>query len=590
MTDFDDKTTLDQDVTAGDVRRAASLVLYEESGVRAVPLEEGRAVVVGRSVPADVVVDHMSLSRQHARIVWKDGVVRLEDLGSRNGTLVRGERSRGEVRLGPGEPFQLGAITASINVASGDARLRGVIGHERFLARLEDEVVRARGFKRPLAVAMIRAIAREGGEASRWLPRVRGALRPVDALAVYGPSAVLLLLPECDRDVAARTVSAIVAARVLGEPPLVAGVATFPEAASVDELVEVARKAARRAVPSSPVALAEVGEPSAERSVVVLSPAMRDLYQLVRKVAGTSVATLVVGETGTGKDVVARAIHSESSRRSMPLRSINCGAIPSTLLESVLFGHEKGAFTGAEQRAPGLFEQANGGTVFLDEVAELSPPAQAALLRVLETKRFSRVGGTEEVEVDVRVVAATHRDLEKMVEAGAFRLDLLYRLNTMVLRVPPLRERAEEIDALADLFLEEARVEAGTAARAFDPGARALLRSYAWPGNVRELRNVIERAVLVCSGELIGKSDLGERLARPSVPPLSDEEPTFTSAAAGDFKDRVQRYETELILDALKRSGGNQTQAAKVLGMPLRTLVHKMKSYGIRKLYSEGDA
>jgi two-component system response regulator AtoC len=255
----------------------------------------------------------------------------------------------------------------------------------------------------------------------------------------------------------------------------------------------------------------------------------------------------------------------------------------------VLFGHEKGAFTGAEQRSPGLFEQANGGTVFLDEVAELSPPAQAALLRVLETKRFSRVGGTEEVEVDVRVVAATHRDLEKMVEAGGFRLDLLYRLNTMVLRVPPLRERAEEIDALADLFLEEARVATGTAIRGFDAPARGLLRGYAWPGNVRELRNVIERAVLVCSGEMIGKGDLGERLARPSVLPPADQELTAPNAAAGDFKDRVQRYETDLILDALKRSSGNQTQAAKILGMPLRTLVHKMKGYGIRKLYSEGE-
>jgi DNA-binding NtrC family response regulator len=588
---LDDKTTLDQDVTSGEARREASLVLYEESGVRAVPLVDGVPVVIGRAAPAEVIVDHLSLSRQHARVTWKGGVVTVEDLGSTNGTHFRGERLRGEARIAPGEPFQLGAISASISVTAGDARLRGVIGHERFLAKLDDEILRARSFRRPLAVAMIRSIAREGGEATRWVGRVRAGLRPVDALTLYAPSAVLVLLPEADRETAARALSTIVTARVLGEPPLVAGISVFPEASSVDALVDDARKAARRAVPSAPVVSSGDAEGGSPRSVVVSSASMRELYALVRKVAAASVPVLVMGETGTGKEVIARAIHAESPRRALPMRSINCGAMPETLLPSVLFGHEKGAFTGAEHRAPGLFEQASGGTVFLDEVGELSPQAQAALLRVLETKRLLRVGGAEEVEVDVRVVAATHRDLERMVQAGAFRQDLFYRLNTMVLRVPPLRERAEEIDALADLFLEEARVASGASARGLDPEARALLRRYRWPGNVRELRNVIERAVLVAPGDLVTAADLDERIAAPSsfddVTAPGAAMAAAGSAPAGDFKDRVQRYETDLILDALKRTNGNQTQAAKLLGMPLRTLVHKLKAYGIRKQYGE---
>ena len=488
-----------------------------------------------------------------------------------------------------GETVQLGAINASVNVSVGaDALLRGVIGHERFLARLEDEVLRARTFQRPLALLMVRAIAVEG-HASRWLPRIRATLRAVDPITLYAPGAVLALLPETDRDQAARVAAQLVQ-RVVHEPTLGCGIATFPEARSAQELLDRARESARAATPLAPIQDASGTALPEARSVIVASPAMREVYALVRRVASSSIPILIQGETGSGKEVIARAIHAESPRRARPLRSINCGAIPATLIESVLFGHEKGAFTGAERTAAGLFEQADGGTVMLDEVGELSQAAQAALLRVLETKRVTRVGSVHEIEVDVRVVAATHRDLEQMVDGGTFRRDLLYRLNAMTMRVPPLRERAEDLDALADTFLDEAARASAVPARRLDPGARALLRGYAWPGNVRELRNVMERAVLVASGETISAEDLGERLGRISAPP-----PVGGALEGGavdpdaDFKDRVRQYETELILDALKKAGGNQTQAAKLLRMPLRTLVHKMRSYGIRKMYAGTD-
>jgi DNA-binding NtrC family response regulator len=585
----EDKTTVDHDVRAQStaLRAQAALLLYHRDGVQVVPLEPDRPIVIGRAWPSDVVVEDLSLSRQHARVGWQQGQIWIEDVGSTNGTLVRGERSTARAVLAPGENAQLGAITISVNVTvAADALVRGVVGHERFLSRLEDEVVRARTFGRPLALLLVRAVAVGSTHASRWLPRIRASLRPVDPITLYAPGAVLALLPETDRDQAMRVASTLVQP-ALGEPPLVCGVATWPDARSVHELVDRARESARLATPSSPIRDAAGGEPVAERNVVVASPAMREVYALVRRVAASSIPVLLQGETGVGKEVIARAIHSESPRRKGPLRSINCGAIPATLIESVLFGHEKGAFTGAERTSPGIFEQASGGVVMLDEVGELSPAAQAALLRVLETKRVVRVGGVQEIEVDVRVVAATHRDLEQMADAATFRRDLFYRLNAMTLRVPPLRERRDEIAALSDLFLEEASRGNGVAVRGFDPRARELLRTYAWPGNVRELRNVIERAVLVCTGDLVQPEDLGERLARiesTSVPP--DGDPPSATDADADFKDRVRQYETELILEALRRAGGNQTQAAKYLRMPLRTLVHKMKAHGIRKLYS----
>lgn len=587
----EDKTTLDHDVGAQSIgmRAQASLLLYHHDGVKVVPLEPDQPLVIGRAFPADLVIDDLSLSRQHARIGWQHGQLWIEDLSSTNGTHVRGERITARTMIAPGETVQLGALTASVNVTvSADALMRGVIAHERFLSRIEDEILRARTFGRPVALLMIRAMTVGHGHASRWLPRIRVTLRPVDPISLYAPGAVLALLPETDLEQARRVAQTLVQG-ALGEPPLVCGVATWPDARSAQELLDRVRESARSATLAAPVHDASGREPAPLRSVIVASPLMRDLYSLVRRIAGSSIPVLIQGETGAGKEVIARAIHDESPRRQRPLRSINCGAIPSTLIESVLFGHERGAFTGAERASPGIFEQADGGTVMLDEVGELSPAAQAALLRVLETKRVTRVGSVQEVEVDVRVIAATHRDLEQMVETGAFRRDLLYRLNAMTMRVPSLRERPEEIDALTDSFLEEASRASGVPVRSLDPRARSLLHRYRWPGNVRELRNVIERAVLVCSGDAIEPDDLGERIVRTEgfLPGAPVQESGLESDT--DFKDRVRRYEIELILDALRRADGNQTQAAKMLRMPLRTLVHKMRALDIRKMWEEAE-
>jgi DNA-binding NtrC family response regulator len=320
------------------------------------------------------------------------------------------------------------------------------------------------------------------------------------------------------------------------------------------------------------------------REPVIESASMRELYRLVDRVAVSELPVLVIGETGSGKELVARALHERSPRANEALRAVNCGALPQNLLESELFGHERGAFTGADAEHPGLFEQAHGGTLLLDEVGELSPSAQAALLRVLETRRVKRVGGVEERAVDVRLVAATHRDLHAEVARGAFRQDLLYRLDGMTLSVPPLRERVEEILPLALRFLAEAQRNAASPVREIDADARRCLQDYAWPGNVRELRNVIERASVLSQGVAIGVVDLPERLCgAPSTIAAPSQPPEAEGGAA--FKERVRRYEVELIVDALRRAEGNQTAAARLLEMPLRTLVHKLKSYGIKKRF-----
>jgi transcriptional regulator with PAS, ATPase and Fis domain len=291
------------------------------------------------------------------------------------------------------------------------------------------------------------------------------------------------------------------------------------------------------------------------------------------------------GETGTGKEVLARLIHESGPRRERRLVRVNCGAIPAQLVESTLFGHEKGAFTGAVQQQKGVFEEANQGTVFLDEIGELPLAAQAALLRVLETGSFARVGSTREMEVDVRVIAATHRDLEAMAAEGTFREDLYYRLSTMVLEIPPLRARADEIEALALHFLGLANKANHGAVRGISGEALSLLTAYRWPGNVRELKNAIERGVVVARGELIQPEDLPARVRGGSAgadgPTETGNRVTLPAGLPGEAKAQVKGYEARMLEEALRESGGNRTEAAKKLGMPVRTLSYRMKVLGI---------
>jgi two-component system response regulator AtoC len=556
-----------------------SLLVYHRNGVEAVPLIEGQSVVVGRAAAADVTLPHASrLSRQHARFRLTEGKLWVEDLGSTNGTLVRGEQIT-RVAVQPGDEVVLGSVVVSVNALTArEGLLQGLAGHDRFVSLLDEEIVRHRTFGRSLALLLVQSAGKE--PLSRWSGQVRPHLRPVDRLGVYSPTIMEVALPELTAEALRRLAEAIVASREKGQAGLVCGGALFPETGtSPEELVESARTALQQATARAPVQLAATRqEPASWGEPVVRAPAMRKVYEAVKRLATASIPVLIYGETGSGKEVVARAIHEGSPRAKRPLRCINCAAIPNQLLESIMFGHERGAFTGADRRTDGVFVDADGGTVLLDEVGELPAAAQAALLRVLETKRINRVGSSEEIEVDVRVLAATHRNLEAMCDAGGFRWDLLYRINTMTLKIPALRERREEIAPLARMFLEEANQANGCQVREIDGAALGRLEAHGWPGNVRELRNVIHRAVVMAQGDVITVADLPERLAGAAPVPSAAEEEDGEDL---DFKDRVQRFETGLITRALQRAGGNKTEAAKLLRIPLRTLTHKIQAYGI---------
>lgn len=328
-------------------------------------------------------------------------------------------------------------------------------------------------------------------------------------------------------------------------------------------------------------------------ALVVKSQAMRVVIETALRVARSAIPVLLYGETGTGKEVVARLIHGASPRRGAPLHCVNCGAIPQNLAESTLFGYERGAFTGAMHPQKGVFEAAHGGTVLLDEIGELPAAVQAALLRVTETKRITRVGSTKEIDVDVRLIAATHRDLEAMAEAGSFRRDLLYRLNAMTLALPPLRARPEDIAPLAARFLERASRGCGRTLTGIRPEAMALLERYSWPGNVRELRNAIERAAAIASGDILEARDLpdcvraqrgrGRLSAASGGAAVTERTLSLMQAARGTFKERMEKLEVEVLIGALREAGWNQTEAARRLGMPLRTLQYKIKQHGIKR-------
>ena len=555
-----------------------TLVFYHRDGATVAQLEKGRTLVVGRNAPTPGVhgieIPDPGISRQHARFSWDDAGIWVEDLKSTNGTKKNGQPIT-RAQIAPGDEIAIGPVMVSVHIMSSiDDELRGFDGHDRFVANLADELTRARTFQRPLSLLMVRSATGKERHVSAWAGRLRARLRAVDRVGVYGPSAVLVSLPEATP----QQVQGLVTELSGGEPPLVCAAASFPaDGGSVEELIAALQVAKR----TDRAPAARDTDPG---SMVVKNPAMKQILTTVKRLAQSSIAVLLHGETGTGKEVIARAIHEGGPRKKKPLRTINCAAIPETLIESVLFGHEQGSFTGADKSARGIFEQADGGTVLLDEIGELAAGAQAALLRVLETKKVTRVGGDKEIDVDVRVIAATHRDLEAMVEAGRFRQDLLYRLNTMTLVIPPLRERVDEIRPLAERFLKEANRQAGARVKTIDPAAIAALEAYSWPGNVRELRNAIERATVLAEGETMRLVDLTDRIrgGTRSDPESIDIPPGELPA---DYKQHVRKFEAELILRALHKHNGNQTEAAKALGLPLRTLVHKIQTYGIKKKF-----
>ncbi|HTJ42549.1 MAG TPA: sigma 54-interacting transcriptional regulator [Kofleriaceae bacterium] len=557
------------------------LVVYPGAGddhSRVVDLADGTEVTFGRSRASTIAIDHEKVSRSHARLVRRGETITIEDLGSRNGTFVNGVKIEKATEVGAGDEIGIGPATAMVGASSRPRREDAVelADPDLFEQRLGAECDRAVRFHRPVAVVMLR-LGGGPAEVDAAIDRLARAARRMDLIAEWSEDEIAVMLPEADRAAGLEQARRMAAEARAAGAAVHLGVAAFPEdGAAPDELIAQAR-AALRSARSSNAEVAAPPNPVTPPNVVVVDPAMRRVYELVARIADTPMTVLILGETGVGKELVAEALHRGSSRRDKVMLKLNCASLPETLLESELFGYERGAFTGADRRKQGYFEAATGGTLFLDEIGEMPLGLQAKLLHVLERRTITRVGSTQEVPVDVRLVAATHRDLEGDCRVGRFREDLFFRVSGFTLIVPPLRDRRSEVVPLALHFAAAFASELGQSAPRFTEHAEKALGAWDWPGNVRELKNAIERAVVLSGGQRVDVDHLPDKIrdaARRAAP--------RPATAPGDMKEHLAEVERAAIEAALAEHNGNQTRAAARLGISRRALIYKMEKHGLK--------
>jgi two-component system response regulator AtoC len=555
--------TVDADTIAAPLSASSVLVELGERR-REVDVAHSGELTVGRADDATLSIDDERVSRRHFSIAWRDGALSVRDLGSRNGTFVNGRRVDAERRLRAGDIVTAGPVRVLVG---GTPPPEHLLDEGALVDRLDEELERARLFRRPFGV--IGVVLEGTPEAvTGAIQRLASRRGRADTLGEYAAGRLLGLLPE--RDLAAAEALARDWASTAAEVDGVsarAAAAAFPHSgADADALVAQVFGDAR----ATPAA-------EGQQRVVAEDPKMRELFELVRRVARATTTLLVVGESGVGKEVVAAELHAASPRAQGPFVELNCAALPGDLIESELFGHERGAFTGADRKRVGMVEAADGGTLFLDEIGELPLPLQAKLLRVLENKTVQPLGASEGRRIDVRFVAATNRKLDEEVRAGRFREDLYFRLSTIVLEVPPLRERPGDLRALARQFVAAFSAAAGRSPPVMSEGFLAQLASYPWPGNVRELRNAIERAVVLGKGGELLPKHLPERLREVDPP----------SSADGPMRKQLDDVEKKSIEAALQETHGNRTHAARKLGISRRTLIYKLHKYGLIRTTTE---
>jgi transcriptional regulator with AAA-type ATPase domain len=528
----------------------------------AIALPEMGTLSVGRDDDADIRVPDPSASRQHASL-HVGAIVEIEDLGSANGTHVGSQRipPGQRVPLAVGQSVIIGGITLVLQqqlVRSTKPRVRS---HGYFYDRLIEECARAEADANA-TLGLLRIHLDATADERRSVDVLAAQMRPGDLLAAYALREYEVLLPDSGlekcREIAARIKKAI--EEVGGGSRL--GLACFPlDGASPGALMAQSCAQVRGSGGDGP------------GGAVVCDPNMRTLYQEAGQAAKSNATVLVLGETGVGKEVLANYIHSESRRTDKPFLKLNCAALAETLLDSELFGHEPGAFTGAHKAHKGLIAAADGGTLFIDEVGEMSLPMQAKLLRAVGQGEITRVGSTTVTKVDVRFIAATNRDLLNDVKTGRFREDLYYRLAVFKLVVPPLCDRKSEIEPLARKFLDDFAKDPPRQPPGISADALALLLRYDWPGNIRELRNVIERALALCAGSTITPEHLPQdKLGGVSMGGASP---------IGQESSAELVAEHEAIEAALANCAGNQTRAAEQLGISRRTIANKIRQFKI---------
>ena len=552
--------------SGGGDRSNLRLVVYGPGSFNAYPLPPAGTLTLGRSTSVDVPIDDPQVSRQHARL-HVGGTLEVEDLGSANGTKCRNEPLAPHERrpIGPGDVIALGAWLCVVQTGSGPLFLWT---ESAFVERLQRELGDAARTQRELVLLHLAVDGVAAAPAVEDL--LRGTLGAHDVVASLAPGRFDLFAPRLATAAAAELGDRLCRQlRDLGFSPRLARAAYPHDGADAAALVQRARREL-----ASPAGVAPASHSST-------ATAMARLEALVARVAPGNISVLLLGETGVGKEVLAERIHQLSPRGKMPLLRLHCAALSETLLESELFGHERGAFTGAAKTKRGLLETADGGTIFLDEIGELPLSIQVKLLRVLEERKVLRVGGLTAQPIDVRFIAATNRNLDAEIARGTFRQDLYYRLNGISLVIPPLRERAAEVASLAEQFIRNASAP-GRTPPTLSPAAQALLRARDWPGNIRELRNVCERAVLLCVGDVIEPEHL-------SLPP--DAAPAVATPARPRevaLAPETQRERDEVV-DALASCAGNQSRAAKLLGISRKTLVARLDAFGLPRPRKPSD-
>ncbi len=616
-------------------------VRLPEPGRSGAPLE----LSIGRDPGAAVVLGDPLVSRNHARLLLVPEGLLLVDLDSRHGTTLNGERLAGSRLLRSGDVIGAGdsviVVRQPVRVAAGPS----VVEAGALLGRLGEEADRAQRYQRELAVVVVRPVGQvehvgQVVEAASLMARLAPQLRAIDRVAVLGDS-VVVVMPELGGDEADAVLEALAGGDAALWRGLAVGIAAAPfDGIDGDTLLGGARGAAALAAGGqrrwAREAMTELE--AGGHQIQIADPAMLRLYELARRLARSSLPVLVLGETGAGKELAAAVVHAGSPRAAGPFISVNCAAIPESLAESELFGHARGAFSGAVVAKVGKLEAAHGGTLFLDELGELPLSIQAKLLRALESGEICRVGEVAPRQVDLRLVAATHRDLEAEVEAGRFRRDLFFRLGAARLVLPPLRDRPRDVACLAARFLEE---EGGARRLAWSVAAAQALFFHGWPGNVRELRHAVQYAVSSAPDDaveietwhlppVIGRkgwvgsgvggaagSEVGGRgvgaagevsaageMAAGSSSALAPESPSAGAAwsvgeeragGAGDeagaagaasaafrpIADEVRALERLRMVEALRATGGVQNRAAELIEMPLRTFATKLKRYRI---------